>query len=140
MADNDTKNKVNENQEIYETPQSMGQKRMTPYSPDDVSPSLQQLQKQAKTADSETSIFETQSSCPIGDYTENVPSISDSNIQAFIDGTESTVLNVSEIICGTTSTPKFWDMVLPKIQPAMMDAIKPTIEKTIRDTLDTLLI
>lgn len=110
---------------IIETPKSSNKRDQPSSSPDIVSPSMTQIEKQAKLVSSEypqSDLGSTQSSNP--DPTQNPDMIISSK-------RTETVIKLSDVVCATLHNPDFMDELIPEITQKVLAKIKPHVAQVV---------
>ena len=97
--------------------------RSDAFSPDNISPSLLQVQKQARLNSSPT--------------TPEHPSrlASNSDTPPCSEVQDDTVVQLSHIVCTTLQNQKFMDQLIPMMSQKVIESIKPTLKKMVDDSL-----
>lgn len=107
---------------LTQTPNN-NNKRSDPFSPDNISPSLLQVQKQARLNSSPTT----------PEHPSRLASNSDpppcSEVQ------DDTVVQLSHVVCATLQNQKCMDQLIPMISQKVIESIKPTLKKMVDDSL-----
>ena len=106
---------------LTQTPNN-NNKRSDPFSPDNISPSLLQVQKQARLNSSPTT----------PEHPSRLASNSDpppcSEVQ------DDTVVQLSHVVCATLQNQKFMDQLIPMISQKVIESLKPTLKKMVDDS------
>ena len=105
---------------LTQTPNN-NNKRSDPFSPDNISPSLLQVQKQARLNSSPT--------------TPEHPSrlASNSDPPSCSEEQDDTVVQLSHVVCATLQNQTFMDQLIPMISQKFIESIKPTLKKMVDD-------
>ncbi|CAC5383586.1 unnamed protein product [Mytilus coruscus] len=101
-----------------------GGKRDKPYScPDNLSPSMQQVEKPARLVNLDSSLSD--SCVPYSDSTENIISSVD----------KETVFKVSDVVCATLKNQEFMDSIIPLITEKVIEMVKPNIVQIVDECM-----
>ena len=100
----------------HNTPIKTGLKRDLPYSPNDISPSIKQSEKVART--------NTLSSSP--SLSETVMS----NQTVYSSPSE---LKLSDVVCAVINNPQFVDAIIPMVLDKVLEAMRPHVETIVND-------
>jgi hypothetical protein len=106
----------------YNTPIKTGLKRNLPYSSNDISPSIKQSEKVART--------NTLSSSP--SLSETV--MSNQTVSTSPSEGEM-VLKLSDVVCAVINNPQFVDAIIPMVLDKVLEAMRPHVEKIVNDRL-----
>ena len=93
-----------------------------PYSPNDISPSIKQSEKVART--------NTLSSSP--SLSETVMS---SQTVSTSPSEGETVVKLSDVVCAVINNPQFVDAIIPMVLDKVLEAMRPHVEKIVNDRL-----
>ena len=100
----------------YNTPIKTGLKRNLPYSSNDISPSIKQSEKVART--------NTLSSSPsLSETVMSNQTVSTSPSEG------ETVLKLSDVVCVVINNPQFVDAIIPMVLDKVLEAMRPHVEK-----------
>ena len=91
--------------------------RSDPFSPDNISPSLLQVQKQARLNSSPTTPASNSDPPPCSEVQDD------------------TIVQLSHVVCATLQNQKFMDQLIPMISQKVIESIKPTLKKMVDDSL-----
>jgi hypothetical protein len=106
----------------HNTPIKTGLKRDLPYSPNDISPSIKQSEKVART--------NTLSSSPsLSETVMSNQTVSTSPSEG------ETVLKLSDVVCAGINNPQFVDAIIPMVLDKVLEAMRPHVEKIVNDCL-----
>jgi hypothetical protein len=106
----------------HNTPIKTGLKRDLPYSPNDISPSIKQSEKVART--------NTLSSSPsLSETVMSNQTVSTSPSEG------ETVLKLSDVVCAVINNPQFVDAIIPMVLDKVLEAMRPHVEKIVNDCL-----
>ena len=106
----------------HNTPIKTGLKRDLPYSPNDISPSIKQSEKVART--------NTLSSSPsLSETVMSNQTVSTSPSEG------ETVLQLSDVVCAVINNPQFVDAIIPMVLDKVLETMRPHVEKIVNDRL-----
>ncbi|CAG2189336.1 unnamed protein product [Mytilus edulis] len=108
---------------INTTPKSRAKRDQPASSPDLSSPSSQQVEKQAKLKDLETSPSHDDNHIPLAEH------ILAKSIE------NETVFKLSEVVCATLNNQAFINTIIPMIAEKIMDQVKPKIIEIVDDRI-----
>ncbi|CAG2188988.1 unnamed protein product [Mytilus edulis] len=100
---------------IKNTPKHSAKRDQSSSSPDNSSPSMQQVEKLARLVNLDTSLSD--SSLPNSDSTENIMSSVE----------KETVFKLSDVVCATLKNQEFMDSIIPLITEKVIETVKPKI-------------
>lgn len=127
MAVNVNKEKQsNLNSYIIETPKTSNKRDQPSSSPDNASPSMIQVEKQARLTSLASSLSDPTTQSPI-----NVGNISPEHVMSSIR--KETVVQLSDVVCATLKNQDFIQSLIPLISEKVMEFIKPRVVQLIDD-------
>ncbi|XP_063427403.1 uncharacterized protein LOC134710917 [Mytilus trossulus] len=120
MADQVTKDKQQQQQSNLDsyfknTPKHSGKRLQPSSSPDNLSPSMQQVEKVARTANLDSSL------------SGSIVSEHDSSEQIISSIENETVFKLSDVVCATLKNQEFLDSIIPLITEKVIEMVKPKI-------------
>ncbi|CAG2241732.1 unnamed protein product [Mytilus edulis] len=105
------------------TPKHSGKRDQPSSSPDNSSPSMQQVEKLARLVNLDTSLSD--SSLPNSDSTENIISSVE----------KETVFKLSDVVCATLKNQEFMDSIIPLITEKVIEMVKPKIVQIVDECM-----
>ncbi|VDI72936.1 Hypothetical predicted protein [Mytilus galloprovincialis] len=129
MADQVIKEKQQKQQQsnivsyFKNTPKHSGKRDQPSSSPDNSSPSMQQVEKLARLVNLDTSLSD--SSLPNSDSTENIISSVE----------KETVFKLSDVVCATLKNQEFMDSIIPLITEKVIEMVKPKIVQIVDECM-----
>ena len=105
------------------TPKHSAKRDQPSSSPDNSSPSMQQVEKLARLVNLDTSLSD--SSLPNSDSTENIISSVE----------KETVFKLSDVVCATLKNQEFMDSIIPLITEKVIEMVKPKIVQIVDECM-----
>ncbi|CAG2217113.1 unnamed protein product [Mytilus edulis] len=105
------------------TPKHSAKRDQPSSSPDNSSPSMQQVEKLARLVNLDTSLSD--SSLPNSDSTENIMSSVE----------KETVFKLSDVVCATLKNQEFMDSIIPLITEKVIEMVKPKIVQIVDECM-----